>query len=294
MKGETLADYECPRGSIRDFRFFLKDQVNGSLIDQYNFTDGLAHGQWPTVLFFTGPDGTGTEITSQVVRNISGDTIASASHKDPTASSGVWRQSQGVYWVRVEPQNSLAFDDYYMRVSFQPTSGNTWPEDFTFEVLVPGDVDATADVTVADIKAGWTTSLTDPQIEDLIDAATDEVYGFLEDGGIDPDTAFVNGLPRSVKRAIVDATRCMISGIDLSSGSRVRSVQEGSERLSFVTTVKEGLGYDPCGWRTRLDLGWLKQNAPGRQLAIGTVTRRVGHMVNAPEGASSDPDAVID
>ncbi len=282
-----MADYEGPRGEIRDLRFFLKNQLNGSLIDQYNFTDGLVHDQWPIVRFYTGPSGTGTEITALVVRDITADTITSASHKDPTASSGVWRQSGGTYFVRTEPQNALAFDDYYMRVSFLPTSGNTWVEDFTYEVIVPGDIDPNGDVTPEDVVLGFTTSLTPEEIQPYIDNAWEEVYAHLEDKGIsDPEAyAEANGLPRSWRLSVIENAQCNILGVDLGASlAGVKSVQEGTEKITYGSSSAEGASStDPCtSWGARLDR-WLKKNAPGRQPRLGLVVKRVGHSINEPE-----------
>lgn len=289
-----MAVYEAPRGVEKDLRFFLRAYAGGPLMDQYNFTDGLAHGQWPTVQFFTGPNGTGSNITAQVVKNIAGDTIVSATHKDPTATTGVWREDEGTYWDRVLVQDAIAFGSYYMRVSFKPAENETWTEDFEFRVTQPGDIAGSGIVTVDDVKRGWTTSLDDPTIEGLITDATEEVYGYLEARGIsDPEALWITlgGMPRNVRRAIIARTRCMFSTFDLSSSTRVRSIQEGSEKITFASS-KEGFAEDPCAaWRLLLD-DWLRKNAPGRQPMIKAVTRRVGHTIN-DEGETNAGDAPL-
>lgn len=275
-----MADYSAPRDTIRDFRFATKDQEGGSQVDQYNWTDGLTHGQWPTVQFFTAPSGGGTNVTSQFVKDITGDTITSATHKDPTGSSGVWRSAQGEYNVRVKPNPALAYATYYMRVSFAPTSTQTRTEDLTAEITVPGDIDPNTLITPDDVTRGWTTSLDDPTIEDMIEDATEEVYAYLEDHGVEDPEAYVaaNGMPRTWRRAIIDATRCAISSLDLSAGTTATSIQEGTEKITYATTVKQGISYNPCDWMSRLD-AWLKRNSAGRRPYIGTVTKRVGHTI---------------
>lgn len=277
-----MATYQAPRGVITDLRFLLREFLAGPLIDQYNFTDGLDHDQWPLVSVYTGPAATGDNVTAQWVKDITADTITTASHKDPTGTSGVWRQSAGTYWLRVEPDVNLAYDVYFLRISFMPTPTRTWAEEFELELTVPGSIDPNAIVSVEDVTRGWTTTLDSAVIEGMIEDATDQVYGELEAGGIEnPEEFFLGlgGVPRNVRRAIILLTRCMISTSDLSSGARPRSIGEGTEKITFAT-VKEGLSNDPCTEWMRLLTGWLRGNAPGRRPMLGNVTRPVGHTVN--------------
>lgn len=285
-----MADYSAPRDVVRDFRFVTKDQEGGSQVDQYNWTDGLTHGQWPIVQFFTAPNGGGTEVTSQFVKDITADTIASASHKDPTATTGVWRKTQGEYFVRVKPNPALVYGTYYMRASFALTATQTRVEDFTAEITVPGDIDPNALITPSDVRVGFTTTLTDEQISPIIDAATDDVYGMLEDGGIaDVDAYFlsIGGMPRTIKRAIIERTQCLILGYDLSSPGRVTEIQEGSERIKYSDG---GYSKNVCENWAELVRSWLRRHAPGRKPMIKAVTKRVGHTVNDAGLIPSDTD----
>lgn len=149
-----------------------------------------------------------------------------------------------------------------------------------------------AHVTADDVQRGWTTSLDAEVIEGMIVDAYEEVYAYLEEHGItDPETLYegADALPLSVRRAIIDATRCTISTMDLSGGGRARSVQEATEKITYATT-KDGPATDPCSWRERLR-AWARKASPGTKPMIGAVTKRVGHTI--VDGGQVNSDVIV-
>lgn len=222
-----------PRNAVKDVPFNTLTAPAGSLTDQYNWTDGLTHAQWPTVRFYTLPDGGGTEITSSIAYDITSVTITSATHKDPTGSTGVWRKGLGLYRIRVQPQNALALAVYYMRVVHQPTSGNSYAEDHEFEVIAAGDtVFGDGFVVYGDVIAGISTSLDEDAINLLISEASKKVAGKLKSWcGID---AYAIPLPDdNLFSAVVDWTRSLIFNRDASAGGKISSLKEGDKTVRF-------------------------------------------------------------
>jgi hypothetical protein len=228
--------FQSPRTVSKDAPFETLDQPNGSFVDAYNFTDGLTHAQWPTVQFFTQPLGAGTNVTASVAKDITSETITSATHKDPTGSSGVWRKSQGRYRVRVQPLASLALGVYYMRVTFSPSATATYSEDHEFEVISPGDATFGGEgVSPDEVTAGLSTSLTDEEIEALIVEATNKVSGWLLLKQVDVDT--LTELPDLVRDAIILYTRWLIFTRDASAGlGHFRTIREQDKSITFGTS----------------------------------------------------------
>lgn len=145
-------------------------------------------------------------------------------------------------------------------------------------------------VTPADIKIGFTTTLTDPEIQAYITEATNRINAELEIGGI-TNPAVVFATSGTYRLAIIEKTQCMILGADLSSGiatGPVKSVQEGSEKITYATGEKETTLEHPCDLYVKRLAALLRKNAPGRQPFIQAVTKRVGHTVVDGGDWSSD------
>lgn len=227
-----MSHLQATRGIERDLPFELKDQAGGSLQDNWNFTDGLTGAQWPIVKVFTLPDGAGTDITADVVKDITADTIASATHKHPDGTTGIWRKAQGAYRVRIVPDVTLALDTYYLRISFEPANGSTYVEDHELEIVL-ADISFGTAITADDIAAGVVTTLTDPEIEAIIAEATDDIDGMLDACGIDLST-FAD-LPKRVRSAIIAQSRAYVLSRD--PGSRVATeLREGNRAIKYSTS----------------------------------------------------------
>lgn len=120
------------------------------------------------------------------------------------------------------------------KVLMETTPSQIFLEDEeTFQVGPIGTVSFGAlTVTIAEVEAGITTSLTDAQIQLLITEATNYVYGRLEQAGLEPDQ--FTSLPRLIRNAIVLMTRYLIFQLDASSYKKTSMLQEGDTRISFT------------------------------------------------------------
>lgn len=106
--------------------------------------------------------------------------------------------------------------------------------DETFDVGPAGViVFSSALVSVAEVKAGILTSLSDADIMLLIDEATVWVEGVLDACGIDVDSFVADGLPPLVRMGIVLYARGLIFDLDASSGRKVSMIQEGTKRVGL-------------------------------------------------------------
>lgn len=104
----------------------------------------------------------------------------------------------------------------------------------TFNVGPPGTLVFDSNVVEVDqVKRGISTSLSDTDIEGLIEEAACWAEGVLEACGI--DTTKFETLPSLVKTGIVLYTRSLILDYDASAGTRFESMKEGSRSVKFAT-----------------------------------------------------------
>lgn len=171
-----MSHFVLPRGVERDCPFFLLNVAGGNLIDSAQWTTGLTSAQWPTAKLYTAPNGAGTEVTSSVAKDITADVITAATHKHPTGSTGLWRKANGIYRLRAKAAVGLAYGDYYLRITFEPSTGTSYAEDHLVSVVPAGDVSfeegGYADLAVVRQRSGVTyTDLglaTDDDLEALL------------------------------------------------------------------------------------------------------------------------------
>jgi hypothetical protein len=90
-------------------------------------------------------------------------------------------------------------------------------------------------VTVAEVERGIVTNLTDPEIEDIIVEATDQIEGLLDACGIDVD-GFTE-IPPLVRNGIIKWSRGLIFQRDsLATGGQIIRVKEGPVEVGYSST----------------------------------------------------------
>lgn len=141
-------------------------------------------------------------------------------------------------------------------------------------------------VTVDQVKKGISTTLSDDDIEDLIEEAACWSEGILEACGVDT-TKFVS-LPSLVKTAIILYTRSLIFDYDSSAGLRFTMMKEGSRQVKFASQTTK----DNDSLRER-SMGMLeiycKNHSPKRRVRLGVARQKTdrGEFARGRLGDSS-------
>jgi hypothetical protein len=273
-----MAYLVAARGGKQDIVLKLyKDRSNTVLTDDDDWVNGtISATEWPTVRILLGA----VDHTAAWAKDLTAETIPAGSLKGIPPSAGVYRDDMGEYALRIEPAVTETLGEYTIELAYD-VNGLRITKSHSITLIDAGSVIfGSAIVTVDDVKRGLPTTLDSSAIEGLIEEATEYVEGLLMVGGIkDPDAFFtaLGGVPKLVRQAVILKARCLITVYDAGAGRRIKSIQEGSERVTF----SEASGfYNVCEQADKLIERWLGQNAPGRQPMFGVVTKAVGHTAN--------------
>lgn len=127
-------------------------------------------------------------------------------------------------------------------------------------------------VTVEEVKAGLSTSLSDPQITDLIAEATRAIRGRVE--GKDVVWEDFTELPFLLRDAIIQWARWLIFSRDASSGLKVEKLKEGTKRVEFAgISSKDIEGYRVNAKDSLME--YLRDYAPRMQPRLSVATRKM-------------------
>lgn len=274
-----MGHVRVPRSVKGDIPFRLKDRPGGNLVDDFDWVSGATHAQFPLVTIYNGAL---VDVTSSWAVDLTAETLPIGGIKDATPATGVWRLSKGQYRIRVQPQASLAFGTYTMRVVFDTSATTAYTEDHEIVLIDAGDVEfgdlVFAGITWEQLVAVVKSSITDPtQQETILEEMASTVEGDLQACGI--DTSAFTDLPKPIRTLLLAYGRLLIFTYDSSAGLLPAEIQEGSERIKYGGRGDTGAAKFLDEYSRRL-IAYCKQNAPGRQPMMGTINTRVGYTVD--------------